>query len=48
MTEGDRTLDEVLDAVAKHFEISREELVRILKLLPEESFARLKEYLSHR
>ena len=27
MTEGDRTLNEVLDAVAKHFEISREELV---------------------
>jgi chromosomal replication initiator protein len=27
MREGDRTLDEVLDAVAAHFEISREELV---------------------
>ena len=27
MTEGDRTLNEVLDAVAKHFEISRDELV---------------------
>jgi|RhiMetdeSRZDD1v2_1073273.scaffolds.fasta_scaffold414559_3 chromosomal replication initiator protein len=27
MPEGDRTLNEVLDAVAKHFEISREELV---------------------
>jgi chromosomal replication initiator protein len=27
MREGDRRIDEVLDAVAAHFEISREELV---------------------
>ena len=27
MSEGERTLDEVLDAVAAHFEISREELI---------------------
>jgi chromosomal replication initiation ATPase DnaA len=27
MREGDRTIDEVLDAVAAHFEISREELI---------------------
>lgn len=27
MREGDRTLNEVLDAVAKHYEITREQLV---------------------
>jgi chromosomal replication initiation ATPase DnaA len=27
MREGDRTLDDVLDAVAAHFEVSREELI---------------------